>query len=493
MRRGRLLFWTLALLTVAGLTLVGGASARTPVRGPNIVFVLTDDLDWSLVQYMPHVEQLRAQGTTFTNYVVTDSLCCPSRASILTGRYPHNTGIFRNAGPDGGFRLFHARAEETDTFATRLQDRGYLTALIGKYLNGYTPQGRVDGEGRYVEAGWSEWDVAGNGYPEFDYNLNQNGKVVHYGSSPRAYLTDVLARRGSAFIDRAAAKHRPFFLELSTFAPHSPYTPAPRDAADFPGLQAPRTPDFNETNVSDKPSWLRKHALLTSPQIGAVDGVYRLRAQAVEAIDDLIARIEARLQRDGVADNTYIVFSSDNGFHHGDHRLLPGKLTAFETDIRVPLVVAGPGVGAGRTVARVTENVDLYPTFVRLARGGPSPLVDGRSLVPFLRGSAAPDWRDAALVEHHGPDFGAEAGPDAPENGSGNPSTYEALRLPHALYVEYANGEREYYDLASDPYELTNAYAELSPHQAAALHSQLAALESCRGATSCRQAAGPGS
>lgn len=426
---------------------------------------------------MPHVQRLRSRGTTFTNYVVTDSLCCPSRASIFTGCYPHNTGIFTNVGPDGGFALFHARGEETDTFATRLQDRGYRTALVGKYLNGYTAQGRVDGKPRYVPPGWTEWDVAGNGYSEFDYNLNENGKLVHYGSRPRAYLTDVMARKGSAFVHRASAARKPFFLEISTFAPHGPYTPAPRHAADFPGLQAPRTPAFNETDVSDKPPWLRDHPALTPAQIGEIDAAYRARAQAVEAVDDLIGKLEQRLRRDGVADNTYIFFSSDNGLHLGEHRLMPGKLTAFETDIHVPLVVAGPDVLAGRNVARVTENVDLYPTFVRLGRAGSSPLVDGKGLVPLLRGNPAPDWRDAALVEHHGPDSAAAAGPDAAKLGSGNPSTYEALRLQHSIYIEYANGGREYYDLESDPYELTNAFTSLSPSRVDALHSQLAKLE----------------
>lgn len=483
----------MALLTLIGLTLAGGASARPAVQGPNIIFVLTDDLDWNLVQYMPHVEQLRAQGTTFTNYLVTDSLCCPSRATIFTGCYPHNTGIFTNGAADGGFALFHARGEESETFATRLQSHGYRTALMGKYLNHYAPQGRVDGKPRFIPPGWNEWDVAGNGYPEFDYNLNENRKVVHYGSRPRAYLTDVLARKGSAFVDRASKAGKRFFLEISTFAPHAPYTPAPRDAADFPELQAPRTPAFNEADVSDKPSWLRGHPSLTPAQISEIDAVYRARAQAVEAVDDLIAKLEQRLSRDGVADNTYIFFSSDNGFHLGEHRLTPGKLTAFETDVRVPLIVAGPDVPAGREVARVTENVDLYPTFVRLGRAGTSPLADGKSLVPFLRGRPAPSWRDAALVEHHGPDSAAAAGPDAAQAGSGNPSTYEALRQSHAMYVEYANGEREYYDLATDPYELTNIYARLTPEEVHTLHSRLTGLESCRGAANCQRFAGRGS
>ena len=480
------LYWTLALLlTVLGLGFAGGADARRVAARPNIVFVLTDDLAWNLVQYMPHVQQLRARGTTFTNYFVTDSLCCPSRASIFTGRYPHDTNIFTNGGPDGGFTTFHARGEEKHTFATRLQGHGYRTALMGKYLNGYTAQKRVGGHPLYIPPGWNEWDVAGNGYSEFDYNLNENGKLVHYGSQPRSYLTDVLARKGSSFVARAAKADKPFFLEIATFAPHLPYTPAPRDAEDFPGLEAPRTPAFDEADVSDKPSWLRDHASLTPEQISAIDTNYRLRAQAVEAVDDLIARIEATLKRNGVARNTYIFFSSDNGFHMGEHRLISGKLTAFDTDIRVPLVVTGPDVKRGRNATRVVENVDLCPTFDHLGRAGVPPKVEGQSLVALLHGKRPVNWRNAALIEHHGPDFGPEAGPDAPAPGSGNPLTYEALRLPHSVYLEYTNGEREYYDLNSDPYELTNTYSKLSPGQVAALHSQLDWLENCHNGATC--------
>lgn len=489
------LHWTLALLTLAGLMLVNDANARPAAKRPsrpNIVFVLTDDLAWNLVQYMPHVRQIQAQGTTFSNYFVTDSLCCPSRSSTFTGRYPHDTGIFTNGGADGGFALFQSRGEERHTFATSLQRRGYRTAMMGKYLNGYTPKGLVDGKPLYIPPGWNEWDVAGKGYPEFNYNLNQDGTLAHYGSKPRAYLTDVLARKGTRFINSAAATGKPFFLELATFAPHGPYTPAPRNRNDFPGLHAPRTPAFDEADVSDKPSWLSAHPSLTPTQITQINWAYRKRAQAVEAVDDLIAQVERTLERDGVARNTYIVFTSDNGYHMGEHRLTPGKMTAFETDIRVPLVVTGPHVVRARKVRRITENVDLCPTFDRLGRASVPPTVDGQSLVPLLRRKPVRSWRDAALVEHHGPDFGAAAGPDAPQAGSGNPSTYEALRLPHTTYVEYANGEREYYDLDSDPYELTNTYSKLSPSQVQALHSQLARLENCHSSETCRHAAGHG-
>ena len=484
--------WTLAAITAIGLVLTAGfssASGRTrPNTRPNIVFVLTDDLAWNLVQYMPHVQQMQQQGVTFSNYFVTDSLCCPSRASIFTGKYPHDTGIFTNGGKDGGFQLFHDLGEERDTFATRLQRRGYVTGMMGKYLNGYTPAGLVDGKRAYIPPGWNEWDVAGNGYANFNYNLNENGKIVHYGTAPQNYLTDVVANKGAAFIDRAAAAHKPFLLEIATFTPHSPYTPAPRDANDFPGLQAPRTPAFDEADVSDKPTWLSGHPPLTPTQIAQIDTAFRKRAQSVEAIDDLIAQLQATLVKNGIAENTYIFFSSDNGYHMGDHRLVSGKMTAFETDIRVPLVVTGPGVTPGKTVARVAQNIDLYPTFVRLGRASVPPSVDGQTLVPLFGEQVVPIWRDAALIEHHGPDFDP-SDPDAPPPGSGNPTTYEALRLPESTYVEYANGEREYYDLRTDPYELTNTASQLTPDELASLHSTLTALENCHSRASCRQAA----
>jgi N-acetylglucosamine-6-sulfatase len=486
--------WTVLALAAVGLALAAGfTSARGETQPqdqsahPNIIFVLTDDLAWNLVQFMPHVQEMQQRGVTFANYFVTDSLCCPSRASIFTGKYPHDTGIFTNSGNDGGFKLFHDRGEEQDTFATRLQTRGYLTAMMGKYLNGYTPAGLVDGKRAYIPPGWNEWDVAGNGYPNFNYNLNVNGRIVHYGTAPQAYLTDVVANKGAAFIDQAAAANKPFLLEIATFAPHSPYTPAPRDANDFPGLQAPRTPAFDEADVSDKPAWLSGHAPLTATQIQQIDAAFRKRAQSVEAIDDLIARLQATLVKNGLAENTYIFFSSDNGYHMGDHRLVSGKMTAFETDIRVPLIVTGPGVAPGKTVDRIAQNIDLYPTFARLAHASVPPSVDGQTLEPLFGDRVVPVWRDAALVEHHGPDFDA-SDPDAPPPGSGNPTTYEALRLPESTYVEYANGEREYYDLHADPYELTNTAGQLTPSQLESLHSTLAALENCHSAAACRQA-----
>jgi N-acetylglucosamine-6-sulfatase len=451
------------------------ASAQTAERDvrPNIVFVLTDDLAWNLVQYMPHVQELQRRGMTFSRYYVTDSLCCPSRSSIFSGRFPHNTRVFGNKPPDGGFQVFHDRGEENSTFATALHDSGYRTAMMGKYLNGYMPADN------YIPPGWDEWDVGGNAYAEFNYNLLQNGQIVGYGAQPQDYLTDVVGGKAVDFINASADAGTPFLVEVATFAPHAPYTPAPRNANDFPGLAAPRTPSFDKANTNP-PRWLSGHAPLSPGQIATIDGAFRKRAQAVEAVDNMVANIEATLAARGLADNTYIVFSSDNGYHMGEHRLMPGKMTAFDSDIRVPLIVVGPGVPAGQKTTKIAENVDLRPTFSELAGARVPRSVDGHSLVSLLHGGGGNAWRRSALVEHHGPDH-VRGDPDLPPPGSGNPASYEALRTGEAVYVEYRNGQREYYNLASDPNERHNTYRRLSHQQRSRLHAALGAAKACGG------------
>jgi N-acetylglucosamine-6-sulfatase len=472
-------------LLVAGLTGAPAALATAALAAaqPNVVFVLTDDLAWNLVQYLPQVRTLQSQGTTFDDYVVTDSLCCPSRSSILSGRFPHDTGVFTNGGNDGGFAFFHNHGEEATTFATALQAKGYRTAMMGKYLNGYEPAATLGGSQPYVPPGWNEWDVAGNGYPEFDYDLNENHTVVHYGHRPKDYLTDVLAGKGSAFIAQSAAAKKPFLLEIATFAPHAPYTPAPRDANDFPGLTAPRGAAY-DTLPTHAPPWLAGRTPLTPAEQQAIDTAFRKRAQAVQAVDKLIGSLRTALAQAGVARDTYVVFSSDNGYHMGEYRLNPGKMTAFDTDVRVPLVVAGPGVTAGRTSTAAVANIDLAPTFQTLA-GAPVPsTVDGRSLVPLLRGGSGTNWRTANLVEHHGPDTMADD-PDLPAPNSGNPPSYEAIRTHTYTYVEYVDGSKEYYDRTTDPDELHNIVGTLGTARLAQLHIALTGLENCHTGATC--------
>jgi arylsulfatase A-like enzyme len=384
--------------------------------------------------------------------------------------------VFANSGPEGGFDLFHSSGEESDTFATSISSipgAHYETALMGKYLNGYRPSTL------YVPPGWSTWAVAGNGYDGFNYDLNQNGRLVHYGTSRRDYLTDVLADRGVRFIRQATSAGHPFLLEISTFTPHFPFAPAPRDRQDFRGLRVPRTPAYNFRNLNP-PTWLADRPRIDSEERAKLDYYFRKRAQSVESVDDLIGRLERTLRNRGVARDTYLVFSSDNGFHMGDHRLLKGKMTAFDSDIRVPLIVVGPGVPAGRTVQRLAANVDLRSTFSRLAGASVPNSVDGRSLVPLLHRRRLAGWRAATLVEHHElkPD---PSDPDHQPAAGGNPPSYEAIRGPRYTYIEYVTGEREYYDLSSDPFELNNTYLSLSASRQAQLHQTLTLLESCSG------------
>jgi N-acetylglucosamine-6-sulfatase len=456
-------------------------AALAPGGHANVVFVLTDDLAWNLVQFMPNVRRMQEEGATFRNFFVTDSLCCPSRTSILTGRYPHDTGVFRNTGDDGGYAAFRRRGNERVTFATALSAIGYRTAMLGKYLNGYLP------EKHGVEPGWTSWAVAGNGYREFDYVLNVDGRLVRFGHGPADYLTDVLSGLAVRFIEKAAPS--PFVIEVATFAPHAPYTPAPRHADAFPGLRAPRSAAFDAAPAPGAPRWLAAHPPLSRADVDAIDGDFRKRAQSVLAVDAMIGWLRAAIAAKGLQGRTYLVFSSDNGYHMGEHRLLPGKMTAFDTDIHVPLIVTGPGVPAGLAVDEIAENVDLCPTFLELGGAEVPSTVDGRSLVPLLHGEKVPGWRSVALVEHHGPDRDP-SDPDLPALRSGNPTTYEAIRGRDFVYVEYADGEREHHDLAADPQELGNSFPGLPDAEKSAIHARLEGVKACQGGAGCRVAGG---
>ncbi|MET8183811.1 sulfatase [Streptomyces sp. NPDC005336] len=464
----------------AGRTDASADSTTRAAHKPNIVYVLTDDLSSNLIRYMPHVQQMEKSGTSFPNLFTTDSLCCPSRSSIFTGQYPHNTGVFTNNGADGGYGAFTKNDNEHKSFAPALQRAGYRTGFMGKYLNGYRPKNK------YVPPGWDEWDVAGDGYRNYNYDLNENGEVERYGEDPQDYLTDVLSKKATSFVDSSAKADKPFMLTVATFTPHAPAIPAPRHIDEFPTLKAPRTPAYDRTS-EPAPKWQRKLTPLTPKEKKQIDGKFRQRVRSVQAVDEMIGHLRSRLKEKGLADNTYLVFGSDNGFHMGEYRLRPGKQTAYDTDIRVPMVVTGPDVPAGKSVSQLAENVDLNPTFLELAGAKPPSTVDGRSLSGLLHGRRADDWRDAVLVEHHHAKS-KKNDPDAAPDDAGNPPSYEAIRTADSLYIEYATGEREYYETRSDPHQLKNLAASLPAEKRASLHKTLTALKHCRGAKSCQAA-----
>ena len=276
-------------------------------------------------------------------------------------------------------------------------------------------------------------------------------------------------------------------LEIATFAPHAPFVAAKRDAHRFNDVVAPRTPAFDRTDTVGNPPWLKLLKPLTPNTIQALNHAFRARVRAVQAVDRMIGRLRQQLVTDGLADNTYFVFSSDNGLHMGEHRLKTGKMTAFDTDIKVPLIIDGPGIKPGTKISALAENIDLAPTFEALAGLTPPSTVDGRSLVALFEGHRPASWRHAVLVEHHGPDLYV-TDPDYQLRDAGNPPSYEATRFDNSMYVEYVDGEREYYDIATDPYELRNIYADLGPQRRTVLHQQLAALEQCHGAAACQRA-----
>ncbi|GAB3897880.1 sulfatase [Microbispora bryophytorum] len=468
-----------ALLLCLGLT---GASHAEPAPGlaahrPNIVLILTDDLDASDLSRFPNITNLLVrQGTTLSRFFVTNPWCCPSRSSILRSQYMHSHQVKSNRSPTGGFPKF--RPLEASTLGTWMHDAGYRTALMGKYLNNY-PEGAPR---TYVPPGWDEWHVPVTRlYQEYGYTLNENGAIRRYGDAPEDYLEDVLSAKAAAFATGSAAGQSPFFLYLAPVAPHLPAHHAPRHAAAFAGEQAPRTASFDQADLSAEPRWLRERTPLSAADTRRIDRVHRDRLRAMLGVDDMVGALVEALTRAGRLNDTYIFFTSDNGFHLGQHRLRPGKTTPFEEDIRVPMVVRGPGVPAGGVVDALTSTVDLAPTFAELGGATVPPTAEGRSLVPLLHGHDVP-WRDAVLAEFYHPSYSPHS-----------PPTYAMVRTGRYAYVEYETGERQLYDLREDPAELHNIAATAGPGLTATLATRLALLRSCSGPV-CRlmDVSGPG-
>ena len=278
----------------------------------NVVLILTDDEDVGAHAFMPKTKALiEDQGATFANYFISYPWCCPSRASILRGQYAHNTNIVGNEPPWGGYETFHGLGLEQSTLATWLQAAGYRTAMIGKYLNRYMPE--KDG----VPPGWDEWHVGGNAHASYDYVLNENGQTVHYGNEPEDYLNDVLTGKATEVIRTSAAADEPFFLYVLPYNPHSPSVAAPRHEGMFANAELPRPPSFDEADVSDKPAFIRGLPPLDQDQIAYLEYEYRRRIASLQAVDDMVESIVGTLADTGQLDDTYVIYSSDNGFHMG--------------------------------------------------------------------------------------------------------------------------------------------------------------------------------
>ncbi|MFN8593804.1 MAG: sulfatase [Thermomicrobiales bacterium] len=443
---------------------VARAQIATPVATPvehavrpSVVLVITDDMrdtDW---QALPQTSALFAErGVRFPNFFLTTPTCGPSRASILTGLYAHEHGIFLGDDKDreGGVTaasMFDESGLPKRTIARTLQDAGYHTALFGKYLNGYNDDDPVP-------IGWDEW-AATSTTRYLDFKLNEDGKPVSYKDGE--YQTDVLADMAVATIETTPAD-QPLFLYFSPRAPHAPTDPAPRHLHEFTDAKLEANPAIDEEDISDKPAFLRK-SRVGDPVDEQETEVRRL--QSLLSVDEAIIRIVAALEETGRLANTYLFVLSDNGFAMGHHRWR-AKGLPYDTITRVTMMAMGPALPGGTSDSRIVANIDLAPTIAELASvtledpSGHSLLADGQ--------------RAGVLLEN--------------ENGDQKPA-YRALRSVDWLYVEWDTSERELYFYPDDPYELENLLADWEGHTPGAaaiqvgdvLHARLEEMKRCQG------------
>ncbi len=494
----------ISYLTAALSLLLALSSCTVPVKtGPNIVYLMTDDQPAELTAVMPNVQRLlAAQGVTFSSAFATTSLCCPARTTVLRGQYVHNHTVYSNGGPQGGFPKFYQTGYEASTLATWLQDKGYETALMGKYLNSYpfgppedNPPNYREPRRSYIPPGWNEWfgffDAPDNRpYQMYNYRVNEGGRAVWYGSKASDYQTDVLSDQAVNFIQRNRRSSKPFFLYLAPTAPHLPVIPAERHKDKLLGLQVPRSPAFNEADVSDKPRWVRERLPMNAAQIAGEDETYRKQAEMLLAVDEMVGRLIDTLAAAGELQNTYIVFTSDQGFHSGEHRLMRMKLTPYAAASQIPLIIRGPGIPTGQTKGELVLNTDLAPTLAGLVGANVPAFVDGRSLKPLWDGgnsadSAAVPWRQTVGTEFWPRSVLEENYPIGPV------PKYRAVRSKRHLFVEYSyqdgTQEGELYDLQNDPFELDNLYSRTDPGVLKAYSDHAARLQACAAET-CREA-----
>ncbi len=507
---------------------------------PNIIVVMTDDLEVGTFNTMlasgllPNIKsRLVDHGITFDNSFVSDSLCCPSRATFFTGQYPHNTGVVSNSGPNGGVLAFN----DSSSIQRWLQEIGYRTGIVGKYLNGYgsdpTAPPASPLNPTYVPPGWSSTQIFldPGGYTAYDYEVSADGVVLdhrQFGQQTWNYHTDMVGLRSMYFVYDTVMNHagQPFFLEAAPMVPHfqlidrdhqtfvnqcpgadgsqAPYNsgnlygsallPAPRhqntifgDTVHYP---LPQPPSFNESN-QNKPLWLQQRKALIATDVDCLQKQYWTRMEAMRAVDDMVGNLFTITDALGITSNTMFVFTSDNGFMKGEHRLTE-KQVSYEESIRVPLVIRMPGTTAARHAAQLVLNNDLAPTFADLTGATPTLTMDGRSLVPILQGQT-PTWRNSFLIEQY------VASLDTGSNGTnlGDYPTPESPNLsirmvnPPRLYTVYNSLQttdpaygQELYDLAADPYQINNlAQDPAHASEIQQFQNVLGAFGSCAGAS----------
>ncbi|KAH7386286.1 alkaline-phosphatase-like protein, partial [Cadophora sp. MPI-SDFR-AT-0126] len=476
---------------------------------PNIVLIITDDQDLHLnsLSYQPALQKhLGAQGTTFNKHYCTISVCCPSRVNLLTGRMAHNTNVTDLSPPYGGYPIFLAQGLNDNYLPVWLQAGGYNTYYTGKLMNGHS----VDLWNNPYPAGWN-----GTGFL-LDYStyFYHNSEFQEDQTSPVArpeYSTDVIRDYALGFLDKATNAGGPFFIGVAPIAPHSRLNyrndtgrayfdaavPADRHKDLYPHVQVPRGANFNPDMPSGA-SWVSQLPKLNDSEIEYMDTFYRARLQSLAAVDELVDAVVNRIEALGISDNTYIIYTSDNGYHIAQHRLQPGKTCAYEEDINIPFLIRGPGIPKNKTVDFVTSHTDIAPTLLKLAGidlrdefdGIPMPLT-----VQEMDQAISSPLHDHVALEFWGDGIGEG---DFANEGVGGAryknNTYKALRVigdDYSLaYTVWCTNEHELYDMMKDPEQMdnlaTNIGGSLMGHAlnqvTARLDALMMVMKSCKSA-----------
>lgn len=460
----------LRAILFAALALLAAAAPAAGQR-PNILVIMTDDQDYDSLAYMPKTQALLAdKGVTFTNSFVQFPQCCPSRATWFSGQYAHNHGVLGNTVSwSGSYAAW--KPSEANSLPVWLKAAGYRTAFLGKMFNGY------ELETYHVPPGWDWWrGLALVNY--YDWKIyGASGTIDAFGSAPEDYLTDNQSRRTTNFM-RTYAHNTPWFHFTSLFAPHirstGPAQPAPRHEGMFAALPMPKTPAFNSAHTTGKHPIVQSFPVLNEAAAAATEVFWRRQIETLQAVDDLVEAAVNQLAALGQLDNTYIVFTSDNGFLFGDWKRPTSKALPYERSIRVPLIIRGPGIPEGIERGEMVNQADIVATIVAWSGAFPGRVLDGRSLVPLFTEEPAA-WRSALLF----------TGMYDPQQVYDHAFTrWNAVRTRNRKYIRASDGHEELYDLEADPWERFSVAAD--PFYAgdlAALRALEASLKSCAGAT----------
>jgi N-acetylglucosamine-6-sulfatase len=479
---------------VAGLVLVSGSLAASteevhantieqgsPMYGvampeqtilaqkPNIIEIMADDLDKKPMRYMTKINKLlRDQGVTLTNFQTEQSLCCPSRAVSFTGKYAHNNGVIGNEYPGGGYVAYHQK-DEWRALPLWLQNNGYVTSFSGKYFNEYPrpPQNpEVGVSNKFVPPGWNKWmsPVLGNPYEGFNYKLNVNGKVD--ATFRHQFFGDTLSDMAVSTL-KNMPKDKPYFMTIRPISPHHPYSYPARMADKYTDVTYPHKPNFNERDMSDKSG---SRPLYGPKKRAEFDRVYRNRIRGMKVVDNMVGRIMRTLKDRGDLDNTYVIFTSDNGYLLGEHRE-ETKYKQYRESQEVPFIIRGPGIPKGQKMNTLLGNIDIAPTYVDMTNTKMRSDIDGESMLPLLTG-AVKNWSRHYLLFGRGKvpitTSATRTGMEEPQEQpisareAWNNTFVGAMSADGLKYLKYRYGDRyELYDLNSDPYELRNLFG---PH-----------------------------